>query len=128
MQDQLPGLTGAASQFNAGPGRKGFRIEAQVKRQNLVVADQAGAGEQLLRAVLIVDHQQCQFDFSASWNALQGAAQFTLMGGQRAECGGLPGFLLRLLRHRARRWRLGLGCIAAAGHQQAENTEQNERT
>jgi hypothetical protein len=33
MQDQLTGLAGAATQFNAGTGRKGFRVEAQVERQ-----------------------------------------------------------------------------------------------
>jgi len=32
------------SQFNAGTDREGFRIEAQVKRQHLVVADRATVG------------------------------------------------------------------------------------
>jgi hypothetical protein len=34
---------------------------------------------------LFVDHQQRQFDFGAGRHALQGAAQFALIGRQRAE-------------------------------------------
>lgn len=92
MQDQLAGLTGATAQFNPRAGREGLRVEAQAEGQDLVVADQAGTGEQLLRAVLVIDHQQRQFDFGAGRHALQGAAQFTLMRRQRAEFGGLFGF------------------------------------
>ncbi|MNL51209.1 hypothetical protein D3C87_1742880 [compost metagenome] len=128
MQDQLAGLAGAATQFNAGAGRERLRVEAQVKRQHLIGADQAGTGEQLLRAVFFIDHQQGQFDFGAGRHTLQGAAQFALIRGQRAEVGRFPGFFLRLLWRGAGCWRLGLGCIAAAGHQQAEHTEQNERS
>ncbi|MNN72778.1 hypothetical protein D3C81_1888420 [compost metagenome] len=126
MQDQLAGLAGAATQFYTGTGRERIRVEAQVKRQHLVVADQARTGQQLLWTVFVVDHQQRQFHFSTCWHTLQRTAQFALIGRQRAEVRRFPGFLLRLFRCRAWRWRLRLGCIAAAGDQQAEKTEQNE--
>jgi len=82
VQNQLAGLAGATAQFNANAGRERFRVEAQVKRQKLIGADQAGTGEQLLRAVLGIDHQQRQFNFGAGRYALQGSAQFAVEGGE----------------------------------------------
>jgi hypothetical protein len=91
VQDQLAGLAGAAAQFNPGAGGEGFGVEAQVE----------GRGWPLPIRLLLasnccgrpfVDHQQRQFDFGAGGHALQGAAQFALIGRQRAEVGGW-GFL-----------------------------------
>jgi len=128
VQDQLAGLAGTATQLDPCAGREGLGGKAQAERQGLVAAAQVAAGQQALRATALIDHQQRQFDFGARRHALQGAAQFPLISGQRAEVGCFPGLFLCLLRRRARRWRLRLGLIAATGHQQGENTEQNERS
>jgi hypothetical protein len=97
VQDQLAGLAGTAAQFNPGTGREGLGVEAQVERQAWPLPIRLN-WRAIVAGDLFVDHQQRQFDFGAGGHALQGAAQFALIGRQRAEVGRLPGFLLRLCR------------------------------
>jgi len=120
MQDQLAGLAGATAQFHAGTGREGFRVEAQAEGQRLAVAAQYAAGEQLLRARTLVDHQERHLDFGTGGHVGQAAADFALIGGQGAEVFNARDFLL-LRGCRLRRGRLG--GFAAAGDQKTEQAE-----
>ncbi|MNQ70140.1 hypothetical protein D3C85_847650 [compost metagenome] len=124
MQDQLPGLAGAASQLDARAGGKGLRVKAQLERQRLVGAVELGAGQQLLRPAAFIDHQQGQLDLGTGRHAQQGAAQFALIRRQGAK----PGLLRPGGVHHCRLGCFRRGLVTATGNEQAGEAEHNERS